>query len=290
MTGASNSFEKNESKKGFLPNLIWLLKGFVYPCWSREYYRFSIKKRFLHAALFFLVFMFAFSSITTVKFASSLRTIGKEINGAYERGEFPNIYIENGIARTDGKERFIFTNNRTVIEIDTSGQTQSIDTNLYSEGILLTRDEVHFVSDEGYREFPLTELNDAFGNPIILDKTNVLNFWNQVKIIIILFVLFGGYIFNLLIRFLAIVLLGLLVWGIISIKITGIGFNPILITGIYANVPASYFFLLSKFIGLSFCGLRPLLLIAIWLLVALMVFEKDEISLEPEGVNVPPDN
>lgn len=233
--------------------------------------------------------MFTLTSITAIQVAFSLKDVGYEINGAYERGEFPNIFIENGIARTDGKEQFIFSSNRTVVEIDTSGQTQGIDTSSYSEGILLTRDEIHLVNDDGYRVFPLTELNETFGNPIVLDKANVLELWNNVKNVINLVVLFGGYIFNLFARFISIVLIGLLVWGIISIKHQGIGFNLILITGIYANVPASYLFLLLKSISLTFCGLRPVLLIVIWLIVAIYLFKQEEKILDPEGIDNPSD-
>jgi hypothetical protein len=89
---------------------------------------------------------------------------------------------ENGIARIEGQEQFIFSDKRTVFEIDTTENAQGIDTSAYSEGFLLTHNELHLLSDDGYQVIPLVELHDFFGNPIVLDKTQVLELWNKSKI------------------------------------------------------------------------------------------------------------
>lgn len=272
--------EKNETEEGFLPNIKWLLKGFTFPCWSRSFYKEAIRKRFLFAFIFFLFFVFVLTSITAIQVAISLKNVGFEITGAYERGEFPSITIEDGIARTDGQEQYIFTDKRTVVEIDTTGNSQGIDTSAYSEGFLLTHDEFHFVNDDGYQVIPLLEMHEYFGNPIILDKSNILNLWQKVALIIDLTVFIGGFFFNILARFAYIALLGLIVWGIISIKHQGIDYKIILITGIYADVPASYLFFLLKKVSITFCGLKPILLIVIWAIVMWYLLKAENGSME----------
>ena len=98
--------------------------------------------------------------------------------------------------------------------------------------------------------------------------------------IIDLTVFIGGFFFNVLARFTYIALLGLIVWGIVSIKHQGTGYNLILITGIYADVPASYLFFLLKKIDLTFCGLKLILQIVIWAIVMWYLLKAENGNME----------
>lgn len=272
--------EENESEKGLIPSIIWLLKGFVFPCWSRIFYKKASQKRVLVAFIFLLIFAFVQTSITTIQVAIAMKNVGDEIKGAYEREELPSIIIEDGTASIDGQEQYIFSDKRTVLEIDTTGNSQGIDTSAYSEGFLLTHNEIHFLSDDGYQIIPLVELHELFGNPIVIDKTQVLNLWNKSALIIDLAAIVGVFIWNAFVRFAYIALLGLLVWGVVSIKYQGAGYNLILITGVYANVPAIYLSFILKKIGISFCGFYTILLIVIWAFAMHIVLKGEDKDME----------
>ena len=123
---------------------------------------------------------------------------------------------------------------------------------------------------------PLIELHEVFGNPIVLDESRALQIWDTVSVIINWIVFIGLSLWNSLIRFAHIALTGLVIWGIVSIKRSGTSFSPILITGVYANVPAIYgHFLLGK-IGFAFLGLYSILLVVIWA-IALRVTLKESL-------------
>ena len=70
-------------------------------------------------------------------------------------------------------------NGRQIIAVDTTGMTKEIDTVRFSEGFLLTSDEFHLVNEDGYQVIPLSDLNNTFGNPIVLDAASVTGFWGK---------------------------------------------------------------------------------------------------------------
>jgi hypothetical protein len=271
----------NQHSNTFLDKLLWLLKGFVYPIWSRPYYREAAHKPLGIALLFLLLFAIFQSLFATASVSFNLRQFKDEIEVAYNSGEIPDITIENGIATVSGKGMYSFENNRQLIAVDTTGMTQEINTDLYSEGLLLTRTELHFVSEDGYQILPLTDLNDAFGNPILLNAASMTNLWSKISVIINLIVLGGGFLFYSLGRFIYIVLLGLLVWGVVSINQSGFDFAKILITGIFANVPTTYLIYLLGKIGIGFFGLRGIILFVFWG-VALAYILKEDKALEEQ--------
>jgi len=256
--------EANRGKASFLEHLIWLLKGFVYPLWSRPYYKEAASKKMGAALVFLLVFGILQSLVTTTSIVNSLNQFGQEIDAAYLDGDIPDITIENGIATVSGSGRYIIESDRQIIAVDTTGAMQEIDTNLFSEGFLLTRDEFHMVNEDGYQVLPLSDLNATFGNPIILNADSVTGLWSTFATVIGIFVLGGGALFFSLGRFLYLALLGLLVWGAVSISNKNVEFSKILITGIYANVPTTYLMIILRNLGLSFFGMRGMILFVIW--------------------------
>jgi hypothetical protein len=124
--------------------------------------------------------------------------------------------------------------------------------------------------------FPLSELNQTFGNPIILNADSVTGLWSKVATIINILVLVGGSLWFSIGRFIYLAVLGLIVWGVVSISNKNFDYAKILITGIYANVPATYIiFLLRKF-GLSFFGLRGLILFVFWGIAIVYILKVDQ--------------
>ncbi len=267
------------SPGGLAQEILWLLKGFVYPCWSREYYRGAAQRRMIAAIAFLVLFAFVQTAVTTIRVAVGMNRAGGEIRAAYERGEFPNIRIDNGVATVEGRQPLIFSDQRQFFAIDTTGAIEEIDTRSFSEGFLLTRTEIHFVNEDGYQVFDLAVLHDVFGNPIVLDRDRVLDLWAMTSLGIGLLTFIGVFLWNSIVRFAYIALLGLVIWGVVSIFRQGVGFSPVLITGIYATVPTVYIVALLKQVGVGFFSFFSLLLIVIWAVALLYVLKPD--PLEP---------
>jgi len=264
-SGTNAPSTSDDMQGGFIAELTWILKGLLYPCWSGSFYRATARRRLIFALIFFLLFAFLLTSISTIRIVLSMSELGTEIETAFERGEFPTITVRDGIAFVDGPQPLVIVDEgRRFFAIDTSGKFQEIDLSRYSEGFLLTKTSLHILDDREYRHIPLIELHEVFGNPIVLDERQVLEIWDTVALFINWIVFIGLSLWNSLIRFAHIALAGLVIWGIVSIKRSGTSFGPILITGIYANVPAIYgHFLLGK-IGFAFLGSYSILLIVIW--------------------------
>jgi hypothetical protein len=116
-----------------------------------------------------------------------------------------------------------------------------------------------------YEEVPLSELHSVFdANPIIIDAESTTRIWGYVAWIGIGVVFLGLAVWYILIRLTHLVMLGLVVWGITSLVRSNTGFGSILITGLYAIVPATYgHYLLGQF-NVRFFGLYTLLLLSVW--------------------------
>jgi len=120
--------EDNQGATSFLQKLTWLSKGFVFPIWSRPFYREAAGKSMGAALVFLLIFAVLQSTIATISVSINLRQFGREIESAYLDGEIPDITIENGRALASGSGRYIVENNRQIIAVDTTGAMQEINT------------------------------------------------------------------------------------------------------------------------------------------------------------------
>ena len=232
--------EENPETSSIFQHFVWLVKGFVYPIWSFPYYKKASQKPLGTALGFLLVFAILQSIVSTGSIALSLNRFSREIEEAYLSGEIPDIVIEEGIASVSGSGRYINENNRQIIAVDVTGAMREINTNQYSEGFLLTREEFHMVNEDGYQVIPLSDVNKTFGSPIIMNAESMTGLWARLSILINILVLGGSLMFFSLGRFIYLVLLGLIVWGVVSISHKGFDFARILIIGVYANVPTTY--------------------------------------------------
>jgi hypothetical protein len=270
-----NTPPENQEPTTFLQKVTWLFKGFVYPIWSRPYYKEAASKSMGTALVFLLVFALLQTIVASISVSLSLSNFNDEIDTAYLSGEIPDITIENGIATVSGVGRYIVENNRQIIAVDTTGTMQEINTNQYSEGFLLTRTDFHLVNEDGYQVIPLSDLNQTFGNPIILNADSVTGLWSKLAVFINVLVLVGGYLWFSIGRFIYLALLGLIVWGAVSISHKNVDFAKILITGIFANVPTTYIIFILRKIGFSFFGLRGLILFVIWGIAIAYILKKE---------------
>ena len=268
--------QEDQGKTSFSEKLVWLFKGFLFPIWNRPYYREAADKPMGAALVFLLVFAVLQSLVSTVSVAFNLSQFGREIEAAYLSGEIPDITIQNGIATVSGTGKYIVESNRQLIAVDTTGSIREIDTNLYSEGLLLTRNEIHIVNEDGYQVLPLSDINTTFGNPITMNADSMTGLWSKIAMIINIIVLGGGYLFFSLGRFIYLALLGLIVWAVVLINNKGFDFGKVLITGIYANVPTTYLMFILRKLEISFFGLRGVILFIIWGIAIAYILKGDQ--------------
>lgn len=277
--------QENQEPTSFLQKITWLVKGFVYPIWSRPYYKEAVAKTMGAALVFLLIFALLQTIVASISVSLSLSQFNEEIDAAYLSGEIPDITIENGIAKVSGVGKYVVENNRQIVAVDTTGAMQEINTNLYSEGFLLTRTDFHLVNEDGYQVIPLSDLNNTFGNPIVLNADSVTGLWSKAALFINIVVLIGGYLWFSIGRFIYLVLLGLIVWGAVSISHKNVDFAKILITGIFANVPTTYLIFILRKIGFSFFGLRGLILFVIWGIAMAYILKKDASEIHSDDLS-----
>jgi hypothetical protein len=267
--------------------LTWLGRGFFQPIYSLQFYRTAVRKSLIDAILFFVVFGTLLTIISTISLSRDLGSAADDIEQAFASGEFPEIVIENGFAMVRARQPLtLMEGGGSIIILDTSGTYQSIDTSRYSQGFLLTRNNLHAYSNGDYQIVQLSDLNSAFGNPIVVNRETALNLWRSFASIFSVAAFIGIGIWNLAIRFMWLTLLAVLIWGLLSAFNMRAEYGPVLTAGIYALVPAVYISFLLGLIGISFCGFQTGLLLVIWVVVArpaLKARAASEAPPQPQG-------
>ena len=273
---AADQGQIDSTEVGIVDELGWVGRGFFQPLYNLQFYRAATQKSLIDAILFFIVFGTLLTIISTFNLSRNLRSAADDIRQAFASGEFPEIVIENGLATVRARQPLILLEESgTIVILDTTGAFQSIDTSRYSQGFLLTRDRLHAYSDGEYQVVQLRDLNDIFGNPIVINRETALNFWRSFTSIFSVAAFIGIGLWNLAVKFMWLTFLAVLVWGVLSAFNTRSEYGPVLTVGIYALVPAVYLSFLLGQIGISFCGLQTGLLLVIWVLVARWVSKAD---------------
>jgi len=263
-------------REGCLNTFQWLFAGLVLPCISGGYYRRGIQRGSFPAALLIIILGLFTAGLGTLGFIQGMLTITEEIRGAFLTGKIPEIVIQGGIARVNAPQPLVLLNQDGMIAaVDTTGAVSYIDQRYYSRGVLLTRTELHLLGNSGeYQRLPLSELHTVFSaNPILLNAQTVLNAWNQVSAILSLVLLVGMGLVNTLVRLAYVALLGLLVWGAVSLLLAKTNFGLIYTVGLYASVPAMYLNYLLGLVRVNFLFLHTLLLLVIWSVALVLVFK-----------------
>jgi len=262
----------NVPGSGWLGELGQFFSGFVLPLGSFTFYRKSAQKSVGIAILFFSIFTLTVTFLASVGVGITFLAMGNDIRTSFEDGTIPEIIIRNGVTEVDAQQPLIFFDNqgessdRTFVAIDTTGVLTEIDRTQYDQGFLLMKRELHVLNNNGrYQVIPLSELNSAFGtDPIIINAETAAKGWTAFSIIVAIVVFIALVVWNSIIRLMYLCLIALVLWGIASLLRPNTGFGPVIITGIYALVPAIYIHHLLSRVNLSFFGLQTILLMPIW--------------------------
>ena len=270
------SSEMNPSQgEGCLSEMGWMASGLVLPLTSTGFYRLATRRRTILGNPVFLVVGCLVSLLITAGLSRGLGGVTAEIQRAYAQGKIPPITIQNGEASVNAPQPLVLIDSSdTAVIIDTTGQVTELDANRYRTGLLLTRTELQFMSEGSrYQRVPLSTINQMFSaNPLIIDQNTVSSWWQGFSILFSVLAFFGVLLWTTVIRLGYIVLLALPVWGIVSLIRSNTPFNPILITGLYASIPAMYTVYLLQQVRVTFLFLGTIVLLFFWLIVLVLLF------------------
>ncbi len=282
MTDPSNEVpsphtDNGESEdSGIAAELFWIGRGFFQPLYNLPFYKAAARRSLVDAVLFFIVFGTILTIIATINLSRGLGSTARDIEQAFASGNFPEIVIQNGLAMVRARQPMIlFEEQGSIAILDTSGIYQSIDTNRYSQGFLLTRNSLHIYSNGDYQVLQLLDLNQAFGDPIVINRETALSSWQSFTRIFSIAAFIGLGLWNVVIRFMLLTFLGVLVWGLLSALNIRSQYGSTLAVGIYTVVPAIYVSFLLGQVGITFCGLQTGLHLIVWVVVANLVLKED---------------
>lgn len=264
--------EKKASGAGCMSELAWFFSGAVLPMGSFAYYRKATQKNVGSAILFFILFTLVISVISTISFGLIMFSATEGIQNAYADGDVPEITITHGVAEVDGSQPFILFNGADangqsiLVAADTTGKITEIDTQHFDQGLLLTRTELHVLNRQnGYQALPLSELHTAFQkDPIIINSQTVSQAWGIMSTIIVILAFIFIVLWQTVVRLMIISMIALIIWGIVSLIRPNTGFGPIIITGLYAIVPAMYLSHLFSRSGFGLPGMQTFFLLFFW--------------------------
>ena len=262
---------QKSAPSGFLHELAWFFSGAVLPLGSLSFYREAARRKVGIAILFFFTFTILITILTTISVAVGMAGFVSEIRQAYQRGTVPAITIRAGVAQVDGPQPAIFFNDRTsqgaiLVAADTTGRLTEIDRSRYTQGVLLTRTELHILNpNQGYQRVPLSDLNTMFNqDPLLINEQTVSTAWVTFSAVVAVLVFIGLVLWNSVVRLMIIAMLALILWGIGTLFRPKVGFGPFIITGLYAIVPAIYISHLFNRSNVTFPGLQTVLLLIFW--------------------------
>jgi hypothetical protein len=132
---------------------------------------------------------------------------------------------------------------------------------------LLTRTELHVLNQGKYQNVPLSEINKMVGqDPLIINADTVTKAWGTLSAILMLLALVGLWLWHFVFRLMVIAMYALVLWGIVALMRPKTGFGPIIISGLYAVVPAIYISHLFSRSGFTFPGLQSFFLFIFWII------------------------
>jgi hypothetical protein len=261
-------------REGCLSSIGWFFSGLVLPTASLAFYRRAAKKSVGGAILFFLFFTVCISLLTVASVGTTILALETDIRKAYATGALPVITIDHGIASVDAPQPIILfddsykNSSPTLVAIDTTGKLRLIDQTRYDQGFLLTRADLQVYNSTGrYTTIPLKDINDAFQtDPLVVDADSLARAWTVFAWISLVVLALGLFLWHFVVRLMIIATMALVIWGITVLLRPGTGFGPIIITALYAVVPAVYVSHLLTRSEVPTFGVQTGVLLLIWIL------------------------
>jgi len=266
--------DKKTNGPGCLGEAGWFLSGAVLPMGSLAFYRKAVQKSVGSSILFFVIFTLVISTLITIGTGIAMFSAIRGIQQAYANGKIPEITISQGVADVKGRQPYIILDGmasngkRILVATDTTGQLTRIDGSRYDEGFLLTRTELHILNNSqanGYQVVPLSEINSMLQrDPIVINAQTASQAWGVMSALVVILVFIFMVLWHTVVRLMVISMLGLIIWGVVALIKPNTGFGPIIITGLYAIVPAIYISHLFSRSNFGLPGIQTFFLLVFW--------------------------
>jgi hypothetical protein len=101
-------------------------------------------------------------------------------------------------------------------------------------------------------------------DPIIINAQTTSQAWGVMSTVVVILAFIFLVLWHTVVRLMIISMIALIIWGIVSLIKPNTGFNTIIITGLYAIVPAIYLSHLLSRSNFTFPGVQTFLLLAFW--------------------------
>ena len=242
---------------------IWQLfgAGFVLSGCSPSFYYHAARRWLITAVAFFILFGLILAGVETWRIANDMQSFRDDINAAFADGKFPEITIANGEAVVHGPEPFVVVDDgRNLVVFDTTGEYTGAELDRYESGLILTKNKLYSIDDQG--DVQILPLDMPF---LVQGKIEIDNNTAQSAVSAVQFFAFLGIAFWRVVMGLAyITLLAFVVWGVAALAQRNVGFSPVMTTGLFAVVPATYAHYLLDRVGVDFFGMFTLLLLGGW--------------------------
>ena len=237
--------------------------GFVLSGCSPSFYYYAARRHVQTAVLFFIFFGLLLAGVETGRVVYKMQPARNTVNTAFNEGKFPAITIANGEAAVHGPEPFVVVDDgRTLVVFDSTGHYtgEELANGRYQSGVILTKTKLVNINDQGQVQIMPLNL------PFLRQQTIEINArWVQRVLSGAQAAVFLGLAFwHVLLRFVYVALLALVVWVVAAQVKPGVGFVPVLTTGLLAVVPATYAHYLLDRVEMDFFGLFTLLLLLGW--------------------------
>jgi len=266
-----NDLESESLGELILQFVQWFFRGLVQPLYSLPFYRAGIKKGLGWAIFFLFFFALLQTTIIGVRFATEMSLSSENAEDFPNMGDLRSITIEDGVARVDGTQPWVASDQNYFFGIDTTGEITEIDMRRYDNGLLLTRTTLHTLSDGDYQRYKLEDFNSTFGNPIVINEEVLTRFWGIFSNVLQVVVIVGSFLWHFVARLALLAALALFLWAITQTWRKETEYSEVLITGIYISVPLIYLNWAWNQLGLFCFCVSAFVLLTGWVVVLRLV-------------------
>lgn len=257
--------------------------GWALSWFSPTFYRHVTRQRLINAIGFLGVLALVLTGLQTISFLRGALSARPDIQEMFDTGEFPEVTIKDGVAEVSGPEPFVlYDDGIQMMVLDTTGTFTADDLAGYTQAFIMTEDSVLFVQYGQIQEVPLSEFHTIFNaNPIVINADTLTSAWTTFTWVFSAVAVVFLLLWHTLVRLAYLALIGLVIWGVTALIRPGTGFSPVLVTGIYAVIPAMLLRFFFGQVGVQFPGLFTMLLVPGWAVaLALAVMERKPKNVE----------
>jgi len=256
---------------------LFFASALVLPCFSPSFYYHASKRKVAHGIAFMLAFGMLLASLKMLSFASAMQTVRRSVTDLFASARVPSITISEGYAKIDSQQPVVLADSQEMlIVLDGTGayNGDELRAGHLNGGLIVSRDNLTLLNEQG---------------ETLIIPFSILKRWSWVDpridasvaarlVSLTYLILFAGWaLWFTWIRLLYVGLLAALVRALSGLSGRHIDFSSLLVTGMFATVPATYLTHLFERMGGLLYGRFTLFLMLFWAtgLVAVVLPRKE---------------